>query len=421
MELSLQQDTALKAVFAWYDSPTAPKVFKLFGFAGTGKTTLARHFAESAQGVVMFAAYTGKAASVLRQMGCPGASTLHSLLYSVSEHDRTRLQQVEDDIAHQNSLPPEEQDLFLIDLLNEERNSLRKKLNQPRFTLNPEGNASNADLIIVDECSMINAEMARDLESFKAKILVMGDPGQLPPVKGWGHYAEGRPDVLLTEIHRQARDNPILRFATMAREGAKIPFCDLGAAKKLLNKKVQAHEFVKQYGHQLLVGKNQTRRKLNQQVREVLGFVGEFPREGERLVVLRNDKDFGVLNGVTCVAASDVEAIPDDEAVIGSLMYEGMLLADMALDPLPYTMYSAPHHAISDLEWQLSSPDRRWMIPTDFAYALTVHKAQGSQWPKVLLVDDGFGHWGGDPDLRKQWLYTAITRAQEELIIIGAS
>ena len=421
MELTLQQDLALKAVQLWYDSPSAPKVFKLFGFAGTGKTTLARHFASQAKGVVMFAAYTGKAASVLRQMGCPGASTLHSLLYSVSEHDRSRLHQVEDDLAQQNALPPEEQDLFLIDLLTEEQASLRKRMNQPRFTLNPEGNAADADLIIVDECSMLNAEMARDLESFKAKILVMGDPGQLPPIRGWGHYTEGNPDVLLTEIHRQARDNPILRFATMAREGAKIPMCDLGAAKKLSNKKIKPHELVQEYGHQVLVGKNVNRRKINLAVREALGFEGEFPKEKERLVVLRNDKDFGVLNGVTCVAASDCITVPDDEAIIGSLMYEGQLLADLAMDPLPYTIYSAPHHAVNDLEFQVTSPDRRWMIPTDWSYALTVHKAQGSQWPKVLLVDDGFGNWGGDPALRGQWLYTAITRAQDELIILGAS
>lgn len=420
MQFSPQQDAALQAVAAWYHDPSSPKVFRLSGFAGTGKTTLAKHFAESARGIVMFAAYTGKAASVLRQMGCPGASTLHSLLYSVSEHDRSRLHEVEDELAKLNAEPPELQDGFLIELLMEERATLMKRLNQPRFTLNPNGAASVANLIIVDESSMINEGMGKDLESFEAKLLVMGDPAQLPPIRGAGYF-DGKPDILLTEIHRQARDNPILRFATMAREGGRIPVCDLGAAKRIDKKKFKAVEVANEEGHQMLVGKNDNRRKLNREMRELNERTGLYPNKGERLVVLRNDRDFGVLNGVTCRADSDFEEVQDEESLLGDLEYEENLLPGLAIDPLPFTLYDAPKHAVKDIEWNISDPSRRWMIPVDYAYALTVHKAQGSQWDKVMLVDDGFGHWGVDPNLRAQWLYTAITRAKHELIIVGGT
>jgi exodeoxyribonuclease-5 len=69
-EFTPHQDDALKAVADWLKakpgSNGTPQVFRLFGYAGTGKTTLANHIAEAADGEVKFAAFTGKAASVMR-------------------------------------------------------------------------------------------------------------------------------------------------------------------------------------------------------------------------------------------------------------------------------------------------------------------------------------------------------------------
>ena len=83
------QDTALKAVAAWLKAKPGqgrtPQTFRLFGYAGTGKTTLARHLAEAVDGKVLFAAFTGKAALVMRSKGCERASTIHSLIYKTRE------------------------------------------------------------------------------------------------------------------------------------------------------------------------------------------------------------------------------------------------------------------------------------------------------------------------------------------------
>ena len=62
-----------------------PQLFRLFGYAGTGKSTLARHLAENVEGLVVFAAFTGKAALVMRSKGCVGARTIHSLIYRATE------------------------------------------------------------------------------------------------------------------------------------------------------------------------------------------------------------------------------------------------------------------------------------------------------------------------------------------------
>ena len=151
-EWSREQAAAIDKVGRWLKAGE-PQVFRLFGYAGVGKTTLARHVAEGAAGEAAFAAFTGKAALVMRAKGCAGASTIHALIYRASEGAE----------------------------------------GAPTFTLNEDGPASRAGLIVIDECSMVDAELARDLLSFGKPILVLGDPFQLPPVKGGGYFTEARP------------------------------------------------------------------------------------------------------------------------------------------------------------------------------------------------------------------------------------
>ncbi len=178
---SPEQDKALSAVSRWLKRGDQP-VFRLFGYAGTGKTTLARAIAEGVDGEVAFAAFTGKAALVLRGRGCVGASTIHSLIYRSRGGDEEG----------------------------------------PNFVLNRQGAASKAELIIIDECSMVDEELGRDLLSFGKPVLVLGDPAQLPPVKGGGFFTEAEPDAMLTEVHRQAKDDPIIHLSMTVREGGRL-------------------------------------------------------------------------------------------------------------------------------------------------------------------------------------------------------
>lgn len=411
MKWSPQQATALKDVSRWLKDPTGPQVFYLAGFAGTGKTTLAKHLAADVKGLVLFSAYTGKAASVLRKMGCAGAATLHSLLYSVGEQDRTKLHELELELAHRRADGVDVHDDALVEL-EVEIAALTRKLKEPKFTLQPDSIVGQSALVVLDECSMVNQPLAADLESFKKKILVMGDPAQLPPVKGGGYYTNREPDVMLTEIHRQAAENPIIRWATVVRNGGDLPFANDGAARKLKKRSIDHREVMLEEGVQLLAGKNDTRRNLNLYVRNNLGRTETYPVKGDRLVVLRNDRDWGVLNGVTCEAAEDSVAPEGEEFLSMDIDYEGQRLQEVPVDRLHFDAYG---EEFSDA--QADSWDRRWMVPMDYGYCLTVHKAQGSQWDHVVLCDDGFAHW--DPRMRRKWLYTAITRASERLTILA--
>jgi exodeoxyribonuclease V len=142
-----QQEAALHAVAAWLKRGK-PQTFRLFGYAGTGKTTLAKKIAEDVKGEVAFGAFTGKAALVMRAKGCAEARTIHSLIYRASETET----------------------------------------GEPSFVLNEDSAVARSKLVIIDECSIIDAELGRDLLSFGVPVLVLGDPGQLPPVKGGGFF-----------------------------------------------------------------------------------------------------------------------------------------------------------------------------------------------------------------------------------------
>ena len=205
MEFAPQQDEALKAVSRWLKEGRSP-LFRLFGYAGTGKTTLARHFAEHVDGDVLFAAFTGKAAQVLRSKGATNARTIHSLIYRPRGEE-----EVSDEETGKTSIAP-------------------------MFAINRQSPVAKAALIIVDECSMVDEALGKDLMSFGTPILVLGDPGQLPPVSGGGYFTNEEPDYLLTDIHRQARDNPIIQLAMHVREGKEIMHGDYGTTARVISK-----------------------------------------------------------------------------------------------------------------------------------------------------------------------------------------
>lgn len=374
MKFSPQQDDALKAVAKWLAGGRS-QIFRLFGYAGTGKTTLARYFAEHVDGDVQFAAFTGKAAQVLRSKGASNARTIHSLIYRPRGEEA-----VEDETTGRTMV-------------------------SPTFSLNRQSPIMKAKLIIIDECSMVDEALGRDLMSFGTPILVLGDPGQLPPISGGGFFTDHEPDFLLTEIHRQARDNPIIQLALDVREGREFSFGDYGDARVISRNEVNSDLVTS--ADQVLVGTNRTRRRYNQRLRELKGFDALYPQAGDKLVCLRNDPAKGLLNGsLWKVMTSSRETVkpginllvsPEDDDPDRGVAKIKLLKA----------AFDEPD---GEIPWQT----KKRYDDFDYGYALTVHKAQGSQWNEVVLFDESFAF----RDTRSRWLYTAITRAAERLTIV---
>ncbi len=374
MDFSPQQDEALKAVSKWLREGQSP-IFRLFGFAGTGKTTLARHFAEHVDGDVLFAAFTGKAAQVLRSRGASNANTIHSLIYRPRGEE-----EVEDETTGKTSMAP-------------------------MFGINRQSPVAKAALIVIDECSMVDEELGRDLLSFGTPVLVLGDPGQLPPISGGGYFTEHEPDILLTEIHRQARDNPIIDLAMQVRQGNELMYGDYGTTQ-IISKKDVTQDLVLS-ADQVLVGTNKTRKRYNQRLRVLKGFDQPYPQSGDKLVCLRNDPTKGLLNGSlwqvmtaskeTTKPGINVLLRPEDD--------------DMGRGSAKVRLLKA---AFEETSGEIPWSTKKRFDDFDYGYALTVHKAQGSQWNNVVLFDESWAF----RETSERWLYTAITRAVENLTIV---
>ncbi|HRP77597.1 MAG TPA: ATP-dependent RecD-like DNA helicase [Aquamicrobium sp.] len=374
MQFSPQQDEALKAVARWLKEGRSP-LFRLFGYAGTGKTTLARHFAEHIDGQVQFAAFTGKAAQVLRSKGAVNARTIHSLIYRPRGEEA-----VEDETTGKTSI-------------------------NPTFALNRQSPVAKAALMVIDECSMVDEQLGRDLMSFGTPILVLGDPAQLPPISGGGFFTEHEPDHLLTEIHRQAADNPIIRMAMDVREGRELAHGDFGTARVITRNEVDQDLVLA--ADQVLVGTNRTRRRYNQRLRELKGFDAAYPQAGDKLVCLRNDPAKGLLNGsLWKVMTSSRETVKPGINLLVSPEEDD---PDRGVAKIKL-LKAAFENPEAYIPWQ----QKKRFDDFDYGYALTVHKAQGSQWDEVVLFDESFAF----KDTRQRWLYTAITRAAERLTVV---
>lgn len=371
MSWSPQQEHAIKAVRAWLADKNGPQVFRLFGFAGSGKTTLAKHLAEDVKGPVHYACFTGKAALVLRKKGCEGASTIHGLIYKAVEDPAT---------------------------------------GEFTFVLNPESSAAYASLIVIDEVSMVGEELALDLLSYRCKVLVLGDPAQLPPVKGEGYFINAQPDVMLTEVHRQAQDNPIIRMSMEIREGRWLQPGDYGdscvvrrcdVSKDWMRERVLGSD-------QLLCGLNKTRQTFNQRIRDLKGMAGTMqpwhPTVGDRLVCLRNNREKNIFNGGLWEVDTATPGIKLQRMRVKSLDEPEKSPIDIEV---PSEFFNGTD---KDLDWR----KRRESDEFTYGWALTCHKSQGSQWDSVLVFNES----GSFRDDAAKWLYTAVTRAAEKVTVV---
>jgi AAA domain/UvrD-like helicase C-terminal domain len=430
--LSKAQHEAVVRIRSWFLAPEEKLVFRIFGYAGSGKSTIVKYalcdlglepYAPGGAGGYIAATFTGKAALVMTRKGTP-ASTIHSLIYRVSEATQEEIERVKKEIAGiRAKLPALDPAVRLFEEARLRSLEIRlDDIHKPRFVFNEQSIVRDAALIVLDEVSMVGDEMARDLLAFGKPILVLGDPGQLPPIKGEGAFTQSAPDVMLTEIHRQAGESAIIRLATMARQGRPIPHGEHDPhVWKMPRASVMPEQMLR--GGQVICGRNATRIQLNIAMKRAAGFDTVYPtgerRDGqpEKIICLKNRHDLGIVNGMFLELA-DVR--DEDEICFSATMRteDGDPVGPTDSEAARYVIYKGhfDDHVRRDPE-----RDRRdhWikkgLIEAVWGYAITCHKAQGSQYPTVVVYDDGLCRTS---EGRARWLYTAITRAEWGLVIL---
>lgn len=385
--LSPDQKSVLDAMISWnIDSHRAPYI-TVGGYAGTGKTTVLAEFRKELTKLseltkVAFCSYTGKAARVLQnRLKVHGAlrlvdsvGTIHSLMYSPVEDEKTQ------------------------EIVGWEKNKEIK-----------------ADLIVIDEASMVDENIWFDLQSYGIPIVAVGDHGQLPPVRGNFNLMQD-PQIKLEKIHRQNEGNPIIMVSLMARTDGVIPIGKYGDKVRKVDRhdpeaREQIGTILESYNNEtmLLCGYNTTRGDLNRYIRKQRGFESDAPKPRDRVICLRNNHTAQIYNGML----GTVESVDlrDDANYFMQINLDGEEY------PFRGDVLAAQFYAPSSMNFSKDRSVTRQFDLFDFGYALTVHKAQGSQARRVVLFEERFPKMSDD-EWRK-WLYTGVTRAESELTVVG--
>ncbi len=347
--LSSLQQQALEKILHWYYK-TNDQFFVLAGYAGSGKSTLSREIARNITNCA-FAAYTGKAAHVLRTKGAGNACTIHGLLYEYTGKDED---------------------------------------GNPLFDLK---DVTSKGLVIIDEYSMLDKSMIEDILSKCKKVLFIGDPAQLPPIREKGQVL--KPDMFLEEIHRQAADNPIIKWAHEIRNG-NVPVKPMQDGTFIVMRKEDADEAFFDTVEQVIVGRNDTKRNIDNAMREFYGFSkkSDFPVRGDKMMCKKNNHKENLYNGYMFILSQDTQRRNGSYLInVNGREYTAWDGDILGKDPKAYNHYSRQERF-------------------EYAYAITCHKSQGSEFNSVAICNEA---WGLD---RINWLYTAVTRAKDQCFLL---
>jgi len=390
-DLNYQQKEAIKSISDWFKDENGTTIFGLAGYAGTGKTTIISHVIEDLQlqDKTWFVTFTGKASLNLNKKNIP-AKTIHSLIYK-----------------------------------NQEEYDIKKeKMIYKSFLKSPD--MIRGSLIVIDEISMVSEKLLEDLLTFNIPILAIGDNGQLPPI-GADNMILNKPDYQLTEIHRQAKDSPIISLATDIRNGKGLKIGTLGK-NVMITKKISDEVYLR--ADQVLVGTHNIRKGINSLVRELKGYDSERVVVGDKIICRENNWGILLPNDRVPLINGTVGNIVD---IVGESFEEFSTFKskekinievmninfkpDFSDDIYQDLNICKSSLTTDDMQKEIHAIKKKMKDNLTYflyGYAITVHSSQGSEWNKVLVKND---YMWSEKEFYNKWMYTAVTRAKESLIV----
>jgi exodeoxyribonuclease-5 len=409
IEFSPDQKSAISDLMSWRSNPTNGYI-ALGGFAGCGKTTVLGHLRSLLPSNLRVAhcAYTGKATAILKSklikcgiINYPNdkISTIHSLIYEPPQDD-------EDNID-----------------------------SEIKWVLKTE---LDFDLIFVDEASMVSELIFDQLMSFNIPIIFAGDHGQLPPIEGTLNLM-ANPQIRLEKVHRFAENDPLTKISMLARIEGYIPYGTFG---DFVHKVPKKHSMITDFingcndfsNSAILCGFNKTRVSLNQKIRTWNKREGKLPVIGERVICLKNNaqaKRCPIYNGICGTVKEIVDHIDYAYTVVSidgeDKNYVGKISRNIFNNPSPDMNSEWIYDTVIDqgddvdnikrfLKNKNTKTVKKYLDCYDFGYCMTVHKSQGSEWERVMVIEQPCQHWSGE--LWNRWLYTSVTRSKKELLIV---
>lgn len=391
MTLTVKQEAGLKLAVERYQAGEPWTC--IAGYAGTGKSTLVQ-FIIAALGLepedVAYVTFTGKAASVLRHKGCVNAMTAHKLLY------------------YSKRLPS------------------GKYIFTPRKVLE-----NNYSLIVVDEISMLPNSLWELLLTHKKYIIAIGDPFQIPPIdKKADNHVLDHPHIFLDEIMRQAQESEIVRLTMKIRAGETIDYFRDGSEVQVVRPE-EVVDGMYHWADQIICATNRKRQEINDYMRAAAGR-GLEPETGDKIIALKNCWDTldiknenALVNGTIGYLGEfekgtqqfPIYGVPDAPVLFSKLVTEEDDVFNNVIIDYQALKEGKPFLTSEQAYKVWKNPMTRPLEPVDFnyGYAITGHKAQGSEWDKVLVFEENFPF---DREEHARWLYTCCTRSSEKLVLV---
>ena len=387
VELTGEQKTLVTKLKRWYKEQTK-QIYIYSGRAGTGKTTVVKYFIEE-MGLelrdVVCCALSGKAVTVLASHGLQ-AKTIHSLIYYP----------------------------MLVDVYDEDNNRVFKDNGEPKKKLSfvkKEHLDYDYKLIVVDEVSMVNDDLMYDILSFGVPVIGMGDHNQLPPIFGVSSFMM-HPDYFLTKIMRQAEESPIIYLANRVLDFKPIVEGRYGTSNVV--RSIELGDNLLTDYDIALCAKNSTRDLFNRGIRkDILGIASDEPVPGDRIICRQNDwsrsiQGMYLTNGTT----GSIYDIDEERTTKNKLILD--FIPDFNVDEA-FLNVEADHKYMNSTWMERKEAGLTQYLKFEYAYMITTHLSQGSQYPSVLYLDEQFS-W--DRDTQCKLRYTAITRAMTRISIV---
>ena len=415
--------------------------FKLGGYAGTGKTfTIAKIIEqlENNNEQYILCAPSGKAVSVLKRKLNElnintDPKTIHSIFYSPYDKNFQSVIELKEKLIKNPKCQK-----TINEMINLQYEIKKKKVGSVKFTeknnpfeihferIGKLFQYNKNITIIIDEASMMipyqkmRIAQLKVEQGYKIKVIYVGDCGQLPPVKGYDWFTENNMNFILQNIQRQKLDSNIIKASMDIRKNGyftkEYNYEDFKMIRydQLTDKQMIEYE-------QIITGKNNTKNELNKRMRQALNIQHRLPRIGEKLICTHNrfgdDGTFIFINGNIAKVINDFEFVKEIDLEIetlkGGIEYENIKFNNISFYDFPFeNLYSNKAIEIPRNELIKSGLEQ-----FDYGYAITVHKMQGSEADSVIIYDDKMKI--NMNNMRKRWLYTALTRASKKALYVG--